>query len=61
MKFSDDIFDIKKYGGSEATKINQAKVSQTKEFLENPLINEEIKKYGTSKPVRTVIRGRIAK
>ena len=55
------IFDTKKYGGSEATVIKKTDASQIKEFLEKPLINEEIKKYGTSKPTRTLIRGRIAK
>lgn len=61
MQVSDDIFDTKKYGGSKATVIKKAEISQTKEFLEKPLINEEIKKYGTSKPTRRVILGRIAK
>ena len=60
MPQESDIFD-QQYVGSNATEVKKPEITQLKQFLKEPLPISEAKIYGISKPIRTVIRGRIAK
>jgi hypothetical protein len=60
MTPSNNFFD-QEYTKGDITEVEKVDVSQTKEFLKEPLPNSEIKQYGISKPTRILIRGRIAK
>lgn len=51
-----DIFDSKYVGGDPQPE----KKSEVKKFLKKPIDDEEIKKYGTSKPRRIIIRAKIS-
>lgn len=49
------IFD-ESYVGSQETILTDEKKSKTKEFLKNPVTQDDIHKYGSSKPKRIIIR-----
>lgn len=55
---SEDIFDEMYVGGQDQTP-EAPKKSELKAFLKEPLEEEELERYGSSKPKRVVIRAKI--
>lgn len=55
---NEDPFDEKYVGGTESTAAPKEK-SAVKEFIKRPVKEEELVRYGTSKPTRIVIRAKL--
>ncbi|KPK51727.1 MAG: hypothetical protein AMS22_10415 [Thiotrichales bacterium SG8_50] len=53
-----DLFDRKYTGDGPSTSAPEQK-SQLKQFLKQPLEQPELQRYGTSKPVRVIIRAKL--
>jgi len=49
----------KEYVGEMPSTAAPEPVSATKQFLKRPIEEQEIKRYGTSKPTRVVIRAKL--
>lgn len=53
-----NLFDLEYVGGTPSTGAPEPK-STTKQFLKQPIEQQELNRYGTSKPTRVLIRAKL--